>query len=84
MLQSLLIYGNVIRDISGELPRTGCPDGRGQRTRAGIRLEGPGNVRDTVLEGNRCERVDSFLEDSGAATQRVCRDGAVSCECGQR
>jgi hypothetical protein len=83
MVQSLLIFGNTIRDISGELPHFGCPDGRGQLVRAGIRLEGPGNVRDTVLEGNRCERVDTLLEDSGSATARVCRNGVASCECGQ-
>ena len=85
MVQSLLIFGNVIRDIGGELPRFGCPDGRGQLVRAGIRIEGPGNVRDAVLEGNRCENVATLLEDSGAATTRVCRNGgASSCECGQR
>jgi hypothetical protein len=82
MVQSLLIFGNVIRDINGELPRFGCPDGRGQLVRAGIRIEGPGNVRDAVLEGNRCENVATLLEDSGKGTARVCRKGdAKSCEC---
>jgi polysaccharide transporter, PST family len=85
MVQSLLIFGNVIRDINGELPRFGCPDGRGQLVRAGIRIEGPGNVRDAVLEGNRCENVATLLEDSGKGTQRVCRKGGRnSCECGGR
>jgi O-antigen/teichoic acid export membrane protein len=85
MVQSVLIFGNVIRDISGELPRSACRDGHGQRARTGIRLEGPGNIRDTVLEGNRCERVDTFMEDSATATARVCHgNDPNSCECGQR
>jgi hypothetical protein len=83
MVQSLLIFGNVIRDISGEFPRPACR--QDQRARTGIHLEGPGNIRDTVLEGNRCEHVDTFLEDSGTATTRVCSGNEVnSCECGQR
>ena len=84
MVQNTLIFGNVIRDISGELPRSACRDGAGQRARAGIRLEGPKNVRDTVLQGNRCEHVDMSLEDSGVATARVCNGTEVnSCECGR-
>jgi len=83
MVQSLLIFGNTISDISGALPRSACREG--QRDRAGIRLEGPGNVRDTVLEGNRCERVDTLLEDMGVATTRLCpENGAGSCECKPR
>jgi hypothetical protein len=78
-----LIFENVIRDLSGPTPRSACREGQHDRT--GIRLEGPGNIRDTVLEGNRCERVDKFLEDSGIATTRVCNGNEVnSCECGQR
>jgi hypothetical protein len=83
MVKDTLIYGNVIRDISGEQPRSGCRDGAGQLGRTGIRLEGPENVRDTVLEGNICERVDTPLEDSGVATARICTGTeANSCECG--
>jgi hypothetical protein len=83
MVQSLLIFGNAISDISGALPRSACRES--QRDRAGIRLEGPGNIRDTVLEGNQCERVDTLLEDLGVATTRLCpENGAGSCECKQR
>jgi hypothetical protein len=83
MVQSLLIFGNAISDISGALPRSACREG--QRDRAGIRLEGPGNIRDTVLEGNQCERVDTLLEDLGVATTRLCPENeAGSCECKQR
>jgi hypothetical protein len=83
MVQNLLIFENVIRDLSGPTPRSACREGQHDRT--GIRLEGPGNIRDTVLEGNQCERVDRFLEDSGTATTRLCHGNEVrSCECGQR
>lgn len=85
MVQNTLIFGNLIRDISGELPRPTCRDGHDQRTRAGIRLEGPGNIHNTVLQGNRCERVDTLLEDSGIGTTRACTGKEVnSCECAQR
>ncbi len=82
MVQNLLIFQNVIRDVTGPPPRPDCKKGQGERT--GIRLEGPGNVRDTVLQGNRCEHVDRLLEDEGVQTLRLCHGRASdSCECGQ-
>ncbi len=82
MVQNLLIFQNLIRDVTGPPPRPDCR--RGQSERTGIRLEGPGNVRDTVLQGNRCEHVGRFLEDAGVKTLRLCQGHAPdSCECGQ-
>ncbi len=83
MVQSPLIYRNEIRDEDGPLPRPVCHEW--QRSRAGIRLEGPGNVRDAVLEANRCERVSVPLEDEGTGTRRLCPSSEqASCECGSR
>jgi hypothetical protein len=83
-LQSLLVFQNTIRDVSGPPPRQACPLS-GQRERTGIRIDGPGNVRDTVLQGNRCERVDHHLDNQGTATRTLCNAaGAESCECGSR
>jgi hypothetical protein len=78
--QNILIYRNIIRDISGPAPREGC--GQHQTVRSGIRIEGDENIRSTVLEGNRCEHVDVPLQDAGTATARICptADGG-SCEC---
>ncbi len=83
MVQNPLIFQNVILDEDGPLPRATCH--QQQRSRAAIRLEGPGNVRDAVLEGNRCERVSVRLQDDGTGTLRVCSSGkAASCECKSR
>jgi hypothetical protein len=81
MVRNVLIFGNVIRDLDGPAPRPACR--QGQSVRAGIRIEGPANVRDTVLRDNRCERVDKFIEDSGTGTLRLCSaTDRTSCECG--
>lgn len=80
MVQGPLIYGNVIRDIGGQPPHANCR--KDQRGRVGIRLEGKGNIRDAVLDSNRCEAVENLLEDSGAGTMRICSAWeANSCEC---
>lgn len=80
--ENILIYGNTMRDINGSPPRALCA--QKQTTRSGIRIEGDRNIRDTVLEGNICERVDVPLQDSGTATTRVCPTSlAGSCECRQ-
>lgn len=83
LVQNTLIFGNSISDQEGPLPRPQCR--QNQHVRAGIRLEGPQNVRDTVLAGNRCERVTVRLEDAGVGTARSCPapDGD-SCECNTR
>jgi hypothetical protein len=83
LVQNTLIFGNSIRDLDGPLPRSQCH--QNQHVRAGIRLEGPRNVRDTVLADNRCERVAVHLEDAGVGTVRSCPapDGD-SCECDTR
>jgi hypothetical protein len=80
LLQNPLIFGNTIRDLDGPAPRPQCR--QGQQARSGIRLEGPGNVRDAVLMSNHCQRVATHLEDFGTGTLRVCElaDGD-SCEC---
>jgi hypothetical protein len=84
MVQNPLIFQNVIRDVTGAAPRAVCRESQ-QRERSGIRLEGPGNVRDAVLQGNQCERVDKFVLDSGVGTLRVCPAASEnSCECSQR
>ena len=83
MVQNLLIFGNVIRDVHGAPPRPACRQGQSERT--GIRIEGPANVSDAVLQGNTCLRVGVPLEDAGARTRRLCvRDQENSCECAQR
>jgi hypothetical protein len=79
-IENLLIFHNELRDIDGPLPVPTCH--RGQSERSGIRLEGHDNVRNTVLYGNRCERVTKPLSDSGLRTLRICPAGAHdSCEC---
>ena len=83
MVQNVLIFGNLIRDIAGALPRPACHDS--QRQRVGIHLEGQQIIRDAVLEGNRCEGVDHFLDDAGADTAALCSPGAgQTCECPKR
>lgn len=80
LVQNLLIYNNVIRNITGPAPLPLCSEG--QRKRVGIRLEGNNNVRDTVLYGNRCEDVDKYLQDQGMRTVKICKAHAKdSCEC---
>jgi hypothetical protein len=80
LVRSMLIFNNAISDIQGPAPRAKCR--YGQRGRIGIRLDGPGNVSDTVLYGNRCERVATFIADAGTRTTAVCTaDGAQTCEC---
>ena len=80
MAQNILIYGNIIRDITGPAPRDAC--GQKQTVRSGIRIEGDENIRNTVLEANRCEDVDVPLQDAGTATARICPvTDARSCEC---
>ncbi|MEP7244947.1 MAG: hypothetical protein ABI885_14880, partial [Gammaproteobacteria bacterium] len=75
-----LIFHNTIRDLTGGAPRANCK--RGQRGRIAIRLEGPGNVQDAVLYANRCENVDTLLDDAGTGTLRVCTGRPdKSCEC---
>jgi hypothetical protein len=83
MALNTLIFENTITDVSGAPPRAPCRQHQDNR-RTGIRIEGDRNIRDTVLKGNRCERVDAFLEDSGLGTGRICSaTGANSCECAQ-
>ena len=77
--QNTLISGNVIQDIEGEPPKPLCRQMQGERT--GIRIEGDGNIHDTVLSGNRCEHVARGLADYGAGTLRLCTVAAGSCEC---
>ena len=80
MAQNILIYGNLIRDISGPAPRNAC--GQKQAVRSGIRIEGDENIRNTVLQANRCEQVDVPVQDAGTATARICpATDAGSCEC---
>jgi hypothetical protein len=81
LVQSLLVFQNIIRDVNGSPPKQACPLSS-QHERTGIRIEGPGNVRDAVLQGNRCERVDHRLDNQGAGTRTACETaGADSCEC---
>jgi hypothetical protein len=83
LVQNSLIFGNLIRDVDGPLPRPQCR--QNQKTRAAIRLEGPQNIHDTVLADNRCERVSIPLEDAGVGTVRLCpAQPGDSCECGDR
>jgi hypothetical protein len=83
LVQNVLIFGNLIRDITGTLPRRACHDT--QRLRVGIHLEGSQIIRDAVLGGNRCEQVDHFLDDAGADTTALCGpDRTAACECPQR
>jgi len=80
LVENALIFKNVIRDVRGPVPHGTCR--ANQRARTGIRLERGGNVRDTVIYGNRCERVDELLENGALRTAVVCLDhDDVSCEC---
>ena len=80
LVEGPLIFHNTIRDIAGPAPRPDC--GYGQRSRIGIRL-GTDNVRNAVLQGNSCERVDVPLDDSAKGTARACprSGGGGTCEC---
>lgn len=83
LIHSSIISHNLIRDITGSVPRNVCH--YPQRMRTGIRLEGKGNIRDTVLYANRCEHVSQNVSDSGQRTARICASAeAGSCECTPR
>jgi hypothetical protein len=84
LIENTLIFQNALRQVSGPV-RADC--NRKPRSRIGIRLGGTRNLRDTVLYGNRCEEVGTFLEDRGERTARLCADGSTAalasdrCEC---
>jgi hypothetical protein len=81
LTQSLTIQHNELQDIDGPPPRALCRFG--QRGRAGIRLDGSNNIRNTTLYGNHCQGVPTPLEDGGKDTLRLCRSPEEgSCECG--
>jgi hypothetical protein len=81
LVQSLTIFRNELRLISGPVPRAPC--NRGQRFRIGIRLDGVKNVRDATLYRNECNTVDVPIEDGGLHTTLLCRNGGHgNCECG--
>jgi hypothetical protein len=82
LIDNLILAHNTLRDLGGPAPRPACK--YGQTVRAGIRIEGTQNIRNTVLFGNTCERVAIPLSDSGVGTARVCDSSgaAHSCECG--
>jgi hypothetical protein len=83
MVENPLIFGNLIRNISGPLPRQACHDT--QRLRVGIHLEGKQIIKDTVLSRNRCEQTDHLLDDGGTDTTALCDSSAAqACECPQR
>jgi hypothetical protein len=80
LLQSVVIQHNSLEDIDGPLPRRACR--YDQKFRAGVRLDGVDNIRNTVLYANRCERVATPLIDGGKDTKRLCTAStAGSCEC---
>jgi hypothetical protein len=80
LVQNLLIFGNVLRDVSGPLPAANCR--RAMRGRIGIRLDGPANIHDAVLYGNKCENVDIPLDDGAVRTNRICESQRRDrCEC---
>jgi hypothetical protein len=82
-IENLLIFHNQLSNLSGTPPTPKCASP--QRSRIGIQLEGTRNVRETVLYGNRCERVDTPLSDGGQGTIRLCLAPVIlngtSCEC---
>ena len=81
LVRNLVIFGNKVRDVSGSLPRSVC--GYPQRTRTGIRLDGPDNVRDVVIYGNQCPNVDALIDDPDPRHARLCSAQASDgCECG--
>ena len=89
-MENLLVFHNQIQDMAGPAPsQIGCHRW-GQQERSGIRLEGDQNIRDTVLYGNSCARVDKALVDGGLRTRKLCAATAdrsssastSSCECG--
>jgi hypothetical protein len=80
LVENMMISHNRIQNVTGSLPRNACHFP--QRKRTGIRVEGPGNARDTILYANRCEQVDVPLDDAGHRTVRVCSQGNPgNCEC---
>jgi hypothetical protein len=79
LLQSVVIQHNSLENIDGPAPRA-CR--YTQRSRAGVRLDGVDNIRNTVLYGNRCQRVPTPLIDGGKDTVRLCTSASEgSCEC---
>ncbi len=79
LVQNMLIYGNALRDISGPTPLPLCR--RPMAARIGIRLDGPDNIRDTVLYENSCERVDVGVEDGGRRTATPLPSAPASSNC---
>lgn len=80
LLQSVVIQHNSLEDIDGQLPERACR--YEQKYRAGVRLDGIDNIRNTVLYANRCQRVTTPLLDGGKDTVRLCTPGSEgSCEC---
>jgi hypothetical protein len=80
LFQSVVIQHNSLENIDGPGPRRACR--YGQKSRAGIRLDGVDNIRNTVLYGNRCQRVPTPLIDGGKDTVRLCTSASEgSCEC---
>lgn len=80
LVESPLIFRNVIRDVSGPLPAPTCH--RPMAARIGIRVAASDHVRNATLYGNVCERVDTDLEDGGKNTARICESNRSDlCEC---
>jgi hypothetical protein len=80
LFQSVVIQHNSLENIDGPPPRGACR--YDQKSRAGIRLDGVDNIRNTVLYGNRCQRVPNPLIDGGKDTVRLCTSASEgSCEC---
>lgn len=83
LIDNALIHHNVIRDVSGALPRPACQ--YEQWVRAGVRLDAPHALSRTVLYANSCQNVAKGVEDYGTDTVRVCPSSASSsCECRER
>ncbi len=80
LVRNIVIFGNTIRNLTGPVPRQRC--GYGQRVRTGIRMDGPGNIRDVVLSDNHCQNVDLSLDDPDSQHIRACALGTGDhCEC---
>ncbi len=82
LVESPLIFHNVIRDVSGPLPAPACH--RPMAARIGIRLAPSDHVRNPTLYDNVCERVDTALQDGARNTARICSSSRASlCECSE-